>query len=332
MQKKYGYVNKAGGKRSGLGKKEKKRLCQLCVCICLFVVIIIGRGNDLFREIQAGNKLLQLVQENTNFTAVFSSLGDSLSTGEPFWRGFETLLTDLFGIKNDANLTSERVAVATGPAYESTLQKISTPVSADSMARFLGVELSDVLVTESTEEENQLRVETPAGTQKENPVDAEPENEVQESVLYVGPDLPANATMDRLVLGLDPIILPVNGELSSGFGYRDHPITKEHSFHAGIDIAADIGTPIVAFADGIVEFIGESKKYGLYMQLDHGNGVKSFYCHCSELLYDKGREVEAGQTIALVGDTGDTTGAHLHLELKKDGTLLNPIYYINLGS
>ena len=332
MQKKNGYMNKAGGKKAVFGKKEKKRLCQLCVCICLFAVIFFSRSNELFREKQAGDRLLQLVRENTNFTAVFSSLGDSLSTGEAFWHGIETLLTDLFGVKITDELTPERVVVATGPAYENTIQKISTPVSTDSIAQFLGVQPSNGFASGSTEEENLQPVEIPAGAQGEGSVDEKPETEVQESILYVGPELPANATMDRVVLGIDTIKVPVNGEISSGFGYRNHPLMQEHSFHAGIDIAADTGTPIVAFADGIVEFIGESKKYGLYIQLDHGNGVKTFYCHCSELLYGKGKKVEAGQTIALVGDTGDTTGSHLHLELKKDGILLNPAYYINLDS
>ena len=170
-------------------------------------------------------------------------------------------------------------------------------------------------------------METEADTEVGTEVKAE--GEVLSPVIYSGPDLPNNASMDHLNLGLNTIITPVIGEISSGFGYRDHPITEEYLFHAGVDIAADIGTPIAAFSDGTVEFIGESKKYGLYVQLDHGNGVKSFYCHCSELLYGKGKKIEAGQTIALVGDTGDATGSHLHLELKKDGVLLNPVYYID---
>ncbi len=83
-----------------------------------------------------------------------------------------------------------------------------------------------------------------------------------------------------------------------------------------------------AFADGTVDFIGESEAYGLYIQLDHGNGVKTFYCHCSALYAQKGEEISAGQTIAAVGDTGNATGPHLHLEIKRDGVLLNPVYYI----
>lgn len=328
MQKKRGSVNIKNGKRVAFGKKEKKRLFQLGLCICLFLIIFVGRSGSLFQERQAGEKLLQMVQQNTDFTAAFSSLGESFSRGEPVWKGVEILLNDLLGIQKETETVPEQIVVSEGPAYGNAIQRMAAPATTDSMIRFLGAEPEVVLMPESTTEPEKPKIEPSPEIQEAPPAETKPETEAADTPVYDGPDLPADATMEYLALGLNTIITPVVGEISSGFGYRDHPLTEEYSFHAGVDIAADTGTPIGAFADGTVEFIGESNAYGLYVQLDHGSGVKSFYCHCSELLYGKGKSVEAGQTIALVGDTGDATGSHLHLELKKEGILLNPAYYI----
>ena len=138
--------------------------------------------------------------------------------------------------------------------------------------------------------------------------------------------------MEYVSLGLTDTVTPVMGSVTSVYGYRDHPVSGEYLFHAGVDLAAETGTPILAFASGVVDYIGESDAYGLYVQLDHGNGVTSFYCHCSALYVQKGETVTKGQTIAAVGETGNATGPHLHLEMKRDGVRLNPIYYIDTVS
>ena len=85
----------------------------------------------------------------------------------------------------------------------------------------------------------------------------------------------------------------------------------------------------MAFASGTVEYIGQNDSYGLYLQIDHGNGVKSFYAHCSKLLVQKGQPVKIGETVALVGSTGTATGPHLHLELKYQKMHVNPAYYVD---
>ena len=334
MQRNRGNIKSPGRKKAAFGKKEKRRLLQLGLCICLFLVIFVSRGNELFQERQTGEKMLRIVQENTDFTAVFSALGESISRGGTAREGLKSFLIDLFAANNETDPTQKRVTVAGGAAYENTIQRMTAPVTTDVMVQFLGVETNEAIHAESNTE-----IETPVVAphdeiKKESSSESEAETEVKvpEPVVYDGLDLPDGVSMEYLSLGLSSTITPVVGEISSGFGYRNHPITEEHSFHSGIDIAADIGAPIAAFADGTVEFIGESTAYGLYVQLDHGNGVKSFYCHCSELLYGKGKRIEVGQTIALVGDTGDATGSHLHLELKKEGVLLNPAYYIDLVS
>ena len=121
---------------------------------------------------------------------------------------------------------------------------------------------------------------------------------------------------------------PINGESSSGFGYRMHPIDDEIRFHYGTDFAADMGTEIRAFAEGTVIEAGFCEGYGNYIKLDHGNGFITLYGHCSELWVSEGENVSRGQTIALVGSTGRSTGPHLHFELIHEGCYLNPEFYL----
>ena len=124
-------------------------------------------------------------------------------------------------------------------------------------------------------------------------------------------------------------VLPVAGVLTSPFGSRVSPTSGEPAFHYGLDLAADEGTPITAFADGTVREVGESD-YGKYLIVDHAGGFSTLYAHCSSILLGVGDEVLCGGEIALVGQTGNATGPHLHLELWKDGMALDPADYLDV--
>lgn len=121
------------------------------------------------------------------------------------------------------------------------------------------------------------------------------------------------------------LIRPAAGRLSSGFGYRIHPISKRRRLHAGIDIAAPTGTPIVAAAPGVVISSGWRGGYGNTVVLDHGGGLSTLYGHCSRLLVKAGQRVTQGQRIALMGSTGYSTGPHLHFETRINGKPVNPL-------
>ena len=129
-------------------------------------------------------------------------------------------------------------------------------------------------------------------------------------------------------LGLPKTVDPVTGPVTSTFGYRDSPVNGKNEFHLALDIGAAEGTEIGAFADGVVEYIGKSDEFGLYLKISHANNVSSFYAHCSKLLVHKGDPVTCGQTVALVGDTGNAIGAHLHFTIEKDNIRLDPAYYV----
>lgn len=121
--------------------------------------------------------------------------------------------------------------------------------------------------------------------------------------------------------------LPTDGTLTSSFGSRLSPTTGQPGFHYGLDIAAEEGTKIGAFADGTVREVGESS-YGNYLIIDHEDGFSTLYAHCSSISATVGDRVSCGEEIARVGQTGNATGPHLHLELWKDGAALNPSHYL----
>ena len=169
---------------------------------------------------------------------------------------------------------------------------------------------------------------TPAPQPKVTPEPTPTPEPAVEHVDYTGPALPDNTSMDKYRLDVGETVSPVMGVLTSPFGWREHPVDGEEKFHNGVDLAVNNGTDVLAFASGTVDYIGDSPVYGLYLQLSHAGGLKSFYAHCSQLLVQQGQVVAAGGPVAQSGDTGSATGPPLHFELKLNGVLLNPLYYI----
>lgn len=112
--------------------------------------------------------------------------------------------------------------------------------------------------------------------------------------------------------------------LSSGYGWRDHPLTQELRFHRGDDLACAEGTPVLAALDGTVTLARRSTSYGNYLRLRHANGEETLYAHLQYLFVRAGEAVRAGQVLGTAGQTGETTGAHLHFELLHDGVRYDP--------
>jgi len=130
------------------------------------------------------------------------------------------------------------------------------------------------------------------------------------------------------LLASTPAIRPVDGWVTCGFGYRKSPFTGKREFHKGIDIANRKGTPIIASADGIVTFSGTKGLLGKTIMIDHGHGMVTRYGHAQKLLKKRGNRVKRGETIALVGNSGRTTGSHVHYEILLNGIQINPKKYI----
>ena len=132
----------------------------------------------------------------------------------------------------------------------------------------------------------------------------------------------------RNFLASTPAIRPVKGWTSSRFGYRKSPFTGLREFHKGLDIATQKGTPIIAPADGIVTYVGRKGFMGNMIVIDHGHGMVTRYAHLEKALKKRGETVKRGDTIALVGNTGRSTGSHLHYEVRLNGIPVNPERYI----
>jgi murein DD-endopeptidase MepM/ murein hydrolase activator NlpD len=126
-----------------------------------------------------------------------------------------------------------------------------------------------------------------------------------------------------------PSIMPTSGWLSSQFTTsRFHPILHENRPHEGIDVTAPTGTPIVAPATGTVVSAGNDKGYGLTVEIQHGNGIRTRFAHCSRLAVRAGQRVTRGQLIAAVGSTGLSTAPHLHYEIHVNGKPVDPLTYV----
>lgn len=210
-------------------------------------------------------------------------------------------------------------AVVEGEALETFGGIVSGLFQQDALAPIGGGENGDALIPPTQE------LPAGEGAAQDEPASEEVPNTPLAEVL---PTKAVVATDEPTGIVEGETVTPVMGVLTSAFGYRTHPIDQEWKQHAGIDIMATEGTAIRAFSDGVVDYVGQSPAYGNYFQLKHSRGVTTFYAHCSAVLVKAGQRVKVGEEVARVGATGNVTGAHLHLEMKQNGTRIDPAQYV----
>ena len=133
---------------------------------------------------------------------------------------------------------------------------------------------------------------------------------------------------EALMLSHTPVVAPVVGVITDGFGPRLDPITHRPAFHEGLDISVAIGTLVTAPADAVVVFANRESGLGRMLKLNHGYGYTTVYGHLDRFLVKEGTKVSRGQPIGRVGMSGRATGPHLHYEVWKDGEKQNPLHYI----
>lgn len=125
-----------------------------------------------------------------------------------------------------------------------------------------------------------------------------------------------------------PSLWPLKGLITSSFGYRESPFSGKKEFHSGIDISCSSGTPILAPADGFVSYTGYNEGYGRFLEMEHGYGITTIYGHLSKTEVTVGKKVSRGQVIGHTGSSGNTTGPHLHYEVRLHGAPINPFKFI----
>lgn len=317
-----------GGRRSaqrtkrptnyGGSEGEQRRLIQLGVSLVLFLLVYIGRGIfpaqlTAWRDAAAAN---------VDFKAAFQRFSSDLTQGKPVPGALEALCVTLLGGEPPSEPSQ---APADDPPQITPVLLSQTKKGGLEYLNEHGLMAGTSFPLKGDEPE-------------EEPVPPEPETTQAAAVTAVaqaytddGVKLPRNVSFAYYELGLSETAVPVAGAATSDFGYRESPINGKNEFHLALDIGAEEGTEIGAFAAGIVEYIGKSDEFGNYLKIRHENNVSTFYAHCSQLLVHKGDEVSCGQTVALVGHTGNATGSHLHLTIEKDNIRLDPAYYVELS-
>lgn len=163
-----------------------------------------------------------------------------------------------------------------------------------------------------------------------NPLDTAPEALVrrQEQLDREIERVEQRLSEQAVMISHTPVLAPVVGVITDGFGPRIHPITHQPDFHEGLDISAAIGTPVLAPADGVVVFADRENGYGKLLKISHGYGYSTVYGHLDRFLVKPGQKVTRGQVIAKVGMTGRASGSHLHYEVWRDGEKQNPLHFI----
>ena len=283
-----------------LSSRERQRLIQLVICGSVFVLLVAIKLLLPGRMAALNATLSDALQQNMDLQAVFSAVGRTFS-GEEDWTG----------------------------AAEEVYRAVFEPEAGEALetAAHSGIELKERAPGEAALD----RLHTYSQQDEETPAeDSTPEQQVSTLayILYSDQNLPENVSLEQAILGFD-YCTPISGTLTSPFGYREHPVEGEERFHYGVDLAANTGTEISCFADGTVKAVGEGSSYGKYCIVDHDGGYSTLYAHCSRIVTTSGATVSKGEKIAEVGETGIATGPHLHFELHKDGTYLNPIYYVS---
>lgn len=152
--------------------------------------------------------------------------------------------------------------------------------------------------------------------------------EPTDAALTLEPPYPEKAAAEQRVLGFD-YAPPLTGEVTSPFGWREHPNTGREAFHYGVDIAAEEGADVCCFADGTVGAVGDSVELGNYLTVHHENGVLTLYGHLSRVTVASGDKVSRGDKLGEAGHTGNATGTHLHFEIHDGEVYLNSEYYLS---
>lgn len=295
-------------------RDDRRSLVQLLVSLGLFLLVFLGRG-AFPAQIEAWS---EIIEADVSFRAVFQEFGQALAEKKGAAQALKVLGLSLLGGQ------PEEPPVSGQPPQE---QAVPVPLGQTGRLGLEAVKEYGIVIRPERKPQEVKPPEEVGATPEPTP---EIVTAMAQTHAADGTKLPSNVSFQFYELGLAETVIPVRGEVTSGFGYRISPVNGKREFHLALDIAAAEGTKVGAFADGTVQYIGESDEFGLYLKIRHANGVSTFYAHCSKLLVQKGDKVTCGQAVALVGSTGKATGPHLHLTIEKDNIRLDPAHYVKL--
>ena len=242
-----------------------------------------------------------------------------------------------FKLVDKSEQTNEEVILAKIEENSETTYKLyAVTLDGEEKAVLASLEEAEKIVDEMTEKyeddlELDIGIVDVITTDKENEstvkvATADLNEEIETKIEKIEAEIEEQKEIEsHTVQGIYLEVTPVSGIITSRFGNRE---SIRSYGHTGLDIAAPAGTPIRATAAGEVIFSGYSGGYGYVVKISHGNGIQTYYGHCSELYVSTGDTVEAGDVIAAVGSTGNSTGNHLHFEVRVNGEVVNPQNYL----
>jgi len=275
-----------------------------------WTVVIVPHGSESPRHLNVSERTVRLAKWGAGFAGGIVLIAAGL-IGLSIARGSVLGILGLDSRAHEMALMQKRVAV-----LQDTIASLAK--RGDQMRLLAGLPVSDSVGTTVAEI---------------SPVDMDTlirrANDLSASFAEVSDRLSKN--VERLAS--TPSIMPTTGWLSSEFSRsRFHPILHKARPHEGIDLAAPYGTPVVAPAAGTVERITTQNGYGLVLEIDHGNGVETKYAHLSRVLVHVGQRVTRGEPIAAIGNSGLSTGPHLHYEVHVNGKVVDPLTYVLPGA
>ena len=254
-----------------------------------------------------------------SLAAVAGAVRDNLGQDADFKAAFSAVGEAIAGEKAVGDSLQEAYAAVFAPEEYRAAQASAVCAAADLLE--MPADRLGLRIRHAVEEESASPEETIAKAEEQMITD--------QTLVYFSAAAPDNVSFEQVVLGF-PYTTPVQGTMTSPFGYRIHPIYGDERFHYGLDIANSKGTAICAFAAGTVKATGESSSLGKYLMVSHTNGITTLYAHCDRVVVSEGAQVDMGEKIAEMGDTGLATGDHLHFEVLSGSTYLNPIYYVEV--
>ena len=291
------------------GGKPAAGAIKLAVCAVLFVIAA----------------LLKIL-----FPGAITYIGDKVTAAVDYKSALEALGEGISGEKKLASAVGEAFTHAFGTAGEDSAGNFEADADDEAFDAF-----EERVSGEAEPKDVQTEDIQQSGEQTDAVEDEVSESELSKAIVsaflqtqegFSDYTLPAGTTFEMPTIGIS-FLAPLEGKVTSPFGYRIHPDDGQVKFHYGTDIAAPAGSGIISVADGAVTAVGESTSLGKYIIIAHEN-VVSQYAHCSEVFVSSGQAVRAGEHIAAVGDTGNATSPCLHFELKADDVFVNPEYYI----
>ena len=338
---KYGIINIVRTKKEGecifiiaskvknLTKEILKILVLILTFICITVIIFLVKYKKIYKVTISGEEVgyIENIEEFKNTIDI-----KMYSEEEKKFMAFYTIdiETEYETVYVDKNIETNEEEILSKIKENSTITYLAYEITLDGeeKAYVSTIEEAEEIVEEMKKEINDEELEISLGITKKYTTDLaslemSEKEKVEESI---------NEEIEKAIVikcstvnGVVLATTPVKGTyISSRYGDS----VDRSSGHKGLDIAAPTGTTIVACGDGTVKFAGWYYGYGYLVRIDHGNGVETYYGHCSKLYVSTGDKVSAGDKIAAVGATGEATGPHLHLEVRVNGVTVNPQNYL----